>query len=220
MSSENPSRFLRARAAADDPDEHVFQAYAREFDACGCDGGNNVSNRVRGFRACRKPDLATLVCELDTLDARNRFQDHEIGRGLQRLEPDRAHVVLPAQPRHRFIQYLAALMDHDDLLTELLGMRHDMSGENDGHTTPLLLGNQLLQHAYAQRIQATEGLIENEQFGLMNDRGHELHPLLHALGQVLALLVHRLGKTEPREQLRCSRLDLVAIGGLEPTHIG
>src|SRR5271163_2911238 len=107
MSSEGPGRFLRARAAAHALDEHVFQADAGELDACGCDGGRNVSYRVRGLRACTKPDLATLVRELDPLNARNGFQDHEVGRGLQRLEPDRAHVVLAAQSRHRFIQYLA-----------------------------------------------------------------------------------------------------------------
>ncbi len=126
---------------------------------------------------------------------------------------DRTRIVLAAQPGHRLVQYLAALVNHHDLLAQLLGMRHDMGGEDDGRAALLLLGNQLLQQAHAHRIQAAEGLVENQQVGLMNDGGDELHPLQHALGQVLALLGSGVGKTEPPEQLRRARLDACARSG-------
>ena len=52
-----------------------------------------------------------------------------------------------------------------------------------------VLGDDVVaQQTHADRVQAAERLVENEQIGLMNHRGDELHALQHAFRQVLAQL--------------------------------
>ncbi len=54
----------------------------------------------------------------------------------------------------------------------------------------------------------------------MNDRSHELHPLQHALRQILTLLAHRVCQAEAAQQLGRTSLHLFTRPRLEPSDVG
>ena len=83
--------------------------------------------------------FAAVIVELDVFDAGDRLQRQQIRARIQRFEQDAPRVVLAAQSGDRLIQHLAALVNHHDLLAQLLGMRHDVRREDDGGAALLFL---------------------------------------------------------------------------------
>ena len=65
---------------------------------------------------------------------------------------------------------------------------HDMRGEDDGPSGIMQVADQAVDEASVDWIQSAERLIKNNEFGIMNDAGNELHLLLLSLGQFLAAL--------------------------------
>jgi hypothetical protein len=62
-------------------------------------------------------------------------------------------------------------------------------GPRSVYTPHMLLVDQFPHQPSVHRIQPAEHLVEDQQIRLMDDRGDELHLLLHPLGEFLALLL-------------------------------
>ena len=60
-----------------------------------------------------------------------------------------------------------------------------------------------------------EDLVGDDQVGLVDDRGHELHLLLHALGQLLALLLGAVAESDAVEPERNAPAGVAGVDALE-----
>ncbi len=84
----------------------------------------------------------------------------------------------------------------------------------------MLLRDDLLEQSYAQGIQAAEGLVENQQIRLIDDGGDKLHPLQHALGQILAFLGVHISEAQPAQQPIGASGSLGTGAPLQTAHVG
>src|SRR6266581_1162917 len=75
--------------------------------------------------------------------------------------------------------------DDTELVAQLLGLLHDVGREQDGAPPPGELEHGVLQHLRIHGIEARERLVQNDQLGLVQDGGNELHLLLHPLRQLV-----------------------------------
>ena len=66
----------------------------------------------------------------------------------------------------------------------------------------------LAEHFGAHRIEAAEGLVEDQQLGRRNHRGDELHLLAHALAERLHLCDAHLARSSFLSQLSTSAVTL------------
>src|SRR5262249_55054100 len=92
------------------------------------------------------------------------------------------------------LQYVLSLIDQADRIAHHLHLLHAVSGENDGGTLLAQLQHDVLEHDGVDRVKSGEGLIQNEQWRSVNDRGNELNLLLHSLGKVDHLLFRPIGE--------------------------
>ena len=76
-----------------------------------------------------------------------------------------------------------------------------MGREEDGAALRLVVGQQLLEQPLVDRVETGEGLVEDEDLRLVEHRADELDLLLHALGELLHLLVAPGGEVDPSEPL-------------------
>ncbi len=70
------------------------------------------------------------------------------------------------------------------MVTELLGLFHDVGGEQDRPAAVAVLGEQVLEESLIDRIEPRERLVENEDLRLVEDCSDQLDLLLHALGEL------------------------------------
>ena len=82
---------------------------------------------------------------------------------------NRPRIELPPQSSHRFVQHLASLVNHHDVLAHLLGMRHDVRREQHRGAAAVLPQDVLPENAHAHGVLAAERLVEDEQVRLMDD---------------------------------------------------
>ncbi|NYH51241.1 hypothetical protein HNR06_000830 [Nocardiopsis arvandica] len=76
----------------------------------------------------------------------------------------------------------AAPADDADPVGELLYLGQDVAGEQDGAPLPAQLPDDLLEHGLLEGVQAGGRLVEQEQFDVGGQRGHERDLLPVALG--------------------------------------
>ena len=119
--------------------------------------------------------------------------------GIERIELDDARIVAALDVRDRVVEHFLSLVDHDDVIAELLGVRHDVGGEEDRGAARVFLEHHLAQAARADGIEPAERLVEDQQIGLVNDGGDELDFLLRAFRQILAALAFGVGEADARE---------------------
>ena len=60
-----------------------------------------------------------------------------------------------------------------------------------------VVGEHAAQHVDADRVEAGERLVEDEQLGVVHERGRELHALLVAERELLHAVARALGQPEP-----------------------
>ena len=89
----------------------------------------------------------------------------------------------PSDLFERPVEHFPSLRDDADEIAQLFGLVHVVGAEDNG--PPLLshLENGVAQHFLVDGIQPGAWLIQDQQLGLVNHRGNELHFLLHALGK-------------------------------------
>ena len=118
------------------------------------------------------------------------------------------------------VEHLVAAVDHHDVVAQLLGVHHDVRREQDRGPAAVLLVDQFPQQPLVHRVEAAEGLVEDEQVGPVDDGGHELHLLLHALRQFLAALVLDAAQVHLLEPRADARPQVGPVGVLEAGHVG
>ena len=94
-----------------------------------------------------------------------------------------------------------ALGDDRDPLAQPLGMGDDMGREDDRRAGAGLAADQLLEPALVDRVEAGEGLVEDDQPRLVDDRPEQLDGLRHALGEGADRLLRPVAKAVLVEQL-------------------
>jgi hypothetical protein len=98
--------------------------------------------------------------------------------------PDRQpRPVAAFQVGHGALRDDAPVVDDRDRFTEVLDQVKLVAGEQDGDTSHGSFGQNLAHLIDTPRVQAGEGLIKDQQRGVMHERGGELHPLLVAVRQ-------------------------------------
>src|SRR3989442_5876691 len=75
--------------------------------------------------------------------------------------------------------------DDTQLIAQLLGLLHDVGGEEDGRTTVAQLQHHVLEHLCVDRIEPGERLVEDDERRLVQQRRDELDLLLHPFGELV-----------------------------------
>ena len=87
------------------------------------------------------------------------------------------------------VEHDPAVVDQHDAVAQLLDQVHLVGAQDDGHALLALFAQQVLDHLCVDGVEAAERLIHDQQFGMMKQGGDDLGLLLHALAQLLDLLV-------------------------------
>ncbi len=175
-------------------EKNSFHHAATSFTKTSSSVGRAISMRAGGTAIARrgitderagalaKQDLAAArVGALDALDLGNSRQRREVRARLERVEFDDARIVAPSEsPDTGSSSTFRPLLIMIDVIAELLGMRHHVRREQDRRAARVLLEHHLPEAARAHRVEAAERLVENQQIGVVDDRGDELDFLLHA----------------------------------------
>ena len=101
------------------------------------------------------------------------------------------------------VEHLLAARDDAHRVAHLLGVVHDVRAEDHRLAAALELEHRVLERLRVDRIEAAERLVEDDEIGIVQQRGDELHLLLHAARQLVDLGVAPVlvaaGETEPLE---------------------
>ena len=94
-----------------------------------------------------------------------------------------------------------APVDDPDRVGQLLGDREQVGRHQDRHARPGLRHEQVLDDPRAPRVEADQGLVDDQDLGVVDQRGGEDHPLLHPVRVVLGQLVDVVAHLEGLDQL-------------------
>ena len=97
-----------------------------------------------------------------------------------------------------------AAMDEGDAVAELLHLVHAVGGEEDGLADAAQIDQGAHEQECVDRVEAAEGLVHEDEVGIVQQRGDELDLLLHSLGEVFGLLGDGLGDVEPLAPEGCA----------------
>lgn len=78
-----------------------------------------------------------------------------------------------------------ALVNQADFIAQTFNVLHAVGGKYNGRAFLFEIQNDIAYQIGIDGVKAAEGLIENEQFGAVNDRAKELQLLGHAFGEFL-----------------------------------
>ena len=175
---------------------------------------------ARRVRAVHEQDLAAAVRRRDAFDFGERRERREVRVAVERLEPDRARIVLAPDRGQRIVQHLLAAVHHHHVIAQLLGVRHHVRGEENRRAALVLLVDERAERPGADRIQAAERLVEDQQIRLVDDGGQKLHLLLHALRELLAALPLAVAEADAFEAAPDAARQIGFADALEPAQVG
>ena len=122
-----------------------------------------------------------------------------------------------AQLRHRPLGDDAAAMEHHDVGAQALDVVEHVRAVQDRLAARRQDRNQVTQHETGREIQAGFRFVQNEQIGIVQQRGDEQHLLLHAFGVPADRLIGGAGQAEQiqerRDLARQERVPGVGAGG-------
>ena len=159
-----------------------------------------------------RPALSRTAQGLGALDARQAARV-VLGGERQARRQLRARRLLVA------LEDLAALGQQQQPVAEPLGVLHHMRREDHRGAGLGALQHHLLQHRLVHRVEAGEGLVQDQQARVCHQGGGQLHLLRHALRQLLDLAVGEGGQAEAVEQAPRRALGVVAAHTLQPAEI-
>ncbi len=81
-----------------------------------------------------------------------------------------------------------AVVDEADGVAHLFDLIHAVGGEEDGSSLLAEVDEGVDEQAGVDGIEAAEGLVHDDELGLVQQGGNELDLLLHSLGEVFGLL--------------------------------
>src|ERR1700674_1604671 len=96
-------------------------------------------------------------------------------------------------------EHQPAVRDQADVVAQLFGLLHPVGREQDRLPLLAILEQQLLEQPLIDRIEPREGLVEDQDVGLVQHGADELHFLLHALRQLFDFLASPIGKLDARQ---------------------
>ena len=118
---------------------------------------------------------------------------------------------------HDAVEHRQAAVYQADRLAEGLDLLHEVRREDHRRAALALLEDEVLQEARVDGVEAGEGLVEDDEVGLVDDRRRELHLLLHALRQVAGVGLRVGGEADAFEpRVRAPR----RLGLVEPANGG
>jgi hypothetical protein len=124
-------------------------------------------------------------------------------------------VPVPLHPRHQPARTAAghvvhpsghdktAVIDDRDLFAEVLNLVELMAAEEHAPTRTGLSHEHLADGVDPRWVQSGQGLIQNEQFRSVHQRGGKLHPLLVPMGEGIHLAVRSVCDAEPLQPCSC-----------------
>ncbi len=99
------------------------------------------------------------------------------------------------------VQHDPPVVDERDGLAEVLDEVELVAREQEVPPGAHVGEDHLRQELDGGRVEAGEGLVEHEHVGLVDHGRRQLHPLGHAAGQVLDLVLGAVGEAEPLEEV-------------------
>ena len=94
-----------------------------------------------------------------------------------------------------------------------------MRREDDGLALSLEAEELLLEELGVDGVESAEGLVHDEELGVVEQCADDLHLLLHPLGELIDALVPPVGPLEPSEELAGSSLGLATTHPLESSQV-
>ncbi len=116
---------------------------------------------------------------------------HDLG-----LDP---HAAGRLQVTDRALQHHPSPVDHGHGLAEPLDKVQLMRAEDDRHPARRPLEQDLAEHVHPDRVEAGERLVEDQELGVVHQRGRELGALLVAVGQLVQTRPAAVTEAEPLE---------------------
>src|SRR5258705_2333706 len=99
------------------------------------------------------------------------------------------------------VDQLLAARDDAQAVAQLLGVLHDVRGEEHRLSLAPVVAHGVAEHLRVDGIETGEWLVENHELGIMQDRRNELHLLLHPLGKIGNPSQPPIGETQPVQPL-------------------
>src|SRR6267143_1047158 len=114
-------------------------------------------------------------------------------------DDDMVSTMCPLDVAERTVHQLPSTGDNAQLLAQLLGLLHDVCGEEDRLATAVQIEDHVFHHLSVDRIEPRERLIQDHEVGVVQHRRNELDLLLHPLRQLIDASQSPVGETQPYE---------------------
>ena len=118
------------------------------------------------------------------------------------------------------VKDLATLRDQEQVVAEPFGVLHDVRREQHGRPPLGEIADQLFEDLLVDGVEAREGLVEDDELGLVRDGADHLDLLAHALRERLDLGIRELAETVALEQFVGALLRGLARESLQRGEVG
>ena len=173
-----------------------------------CRLGSTISNRRTRSRCGRLPQQrlrvgAVLQAHLDVLAEVGDLRDPG-QRGEERAvavvgEDDGVLAVAGLHLGHGAVEHLLAAVDEGHAVAQPLDRLHLVAGEHDRRAAAAQVEHHLAHDVHAHRVEPAHRLVHDQHVRLVQHGGDELRLLLHALRELVRLLLAPVGEPEPLE---------------------
>src|SRR3989442_1448613 len=145
-------------------------------------GGDEPLQDLLGVRPGRELELGVLPIVVDPLHKPSVCKDLLRTTGTA-VEPDDEMVsaMCPLDVAERAVHQLLPSGDDTQLVTQLLGLLHDVRREEDRLPAPAQFEHRILHHLCVHRIEPRERLVPDHAIRIVQHPGDELRLLLHPL---------------------------------------
>src|SRR5271170_2718354 len=89
------------------------------------------------------------------------------------------------------------VMDEADAVADLFDLIHSVGGEEDGAALFAEVDESVHEQNGVDGIEAAEGLVHDDELGLVQESGDELDLLLHTLGKLFCFFADRWSDLKP-----------------------
>src|SRR5512135_3247516 len=113
---------------------------------------------------------------------------HLLERGVER-DAEQVLRVAPLEHLHGALEDLPGTRHEADFVAELLRLLEDVRAEDDRLASGAKLEEEIPHQGDVDRVESGERLVEDQDLGVVHDACDELDLLLHALGELVDLLV-------------------------------
>ena len=98
------------------------------------------------------------------------------------------------------VEHAPAAIDHRDPVAQLFGLIHLVGGQHDEPALALEREDDVLHHPRVDGVESGERLVEDDDLGVVEERRHDLHLLLHPLRERVDPLRRPLREADPLER--------------------